>query len=165
MSIALPDILSGVASVLTAPAESQRIYNPDPAGSKPIVLCITRDIPEEDMRILMNFGVVKTYDHNIHANIDPSTMPFKYFIIDLRKPSARLYFQLYVLPLGLQYHRVLYKWSWEDDLGIPFESQLTDFPPNQATERAYDQLLLSSPIQSPSCLKAFLVKLAICGAK
>ena len=165
MSIALPDILSGVASVLAPPAQQPKIYNPDPEGSKPIVLCITRDIAEEDMRTLMNFGVVKSYDHNIHANIDPSTMPFKYFIIDLRKPSARLYFQLYVMPLGLLYHRVLYKWAWEGDMGIPFETEIVDFPPNQATEKAYDLLLLTPPIQPPSCLRAFLVKLAICGAK
>jgi hypothetical protein len=159
MSIPLPNIISG-ATALLQPVSASTVSNPDPDDSKPFVVCVTRDIPEDVMSVLSSFGAVKTYDHDIHANVDPTTMAFQYMVIDFRSASDRLYFQQYIQPQGQAYHQILYCWAWEMD-GVPvaFESQFDEWPKVQANRAKYDALLLTPPIPKPSCLKSFLVKL------
>jgi len=164
MSIPLPAIISGAASLLTSPNQAPAVSNPDPTDSKPFVICATHDIPTEDLLILQSYGKVKSYKHDIHANISPATMDFSYLFLDFRSEKDRLYFQQQVLPLGLAYHVVLYKYSFESDLGVSYESEFASFPSEQATKSAYDALLLTPPLGSPSCVKDLFLAVAKCGA-
>jgi len=164
MSIPLPAIISGAASLLAAPSTVPAVSNPDPTDSKPFVICCTHDIPAEDMLVLQSYGKVKSYKHDIHANISPATMDFQYLLLDFRNTMDRLYFQQQVLPLGLAYHVVFFKYSFESDMGVSFESQFSTFPSEQATKAAYDALLLQPPIGSPSCVKDLFLAVAKCGA-
>ena len=91
-------------------------------------------------------------------------MDFQYLLLDFRNTMDRLYFQQQVLPLGLAYHVVFFKYSFESDMGVSFESQFSTFPSEQATKAAYDALLLQPPIGSPSCVKDLFLAVAKCGA-
>jgi hypothetical protein len=169
MSIPLPAIIGQVEQVgqqlLTVPQQTAALSNPDPTDSKPFIICTTRDIPDEVITVLQSYGTVKSYDHDIHANISPQTLQFQYLILDFRTESDRLYFQQYIMPQGLAYHCVLYHFDWENDMGVQFESEFSTFPKVQANRAKWDALLLSPPIKAPSCLWSFLTRLLSLGAK
>lgn len=165
MSIPLPNIISAGASLLSSPSPSPALSNPDPNDTKPFVICCTHDVPEDDILVLESYGKVSSYKHDIHANISPATMPFAYLLLDFRQATDRLYFQQQVKPLGLAYHVVYYKYSFESDLGVSYEAEFSEFPPEQATKSAYDALLLAPPLQSPSCVKDLFLAAVKCGSQ
>jgi hypothetical protein len=162
MSIPLPAVISSVSSLLAQPQQSPALINPDPLDVKKMVICVTRDISKSDMKLLQSFGQVKSYDSDIHNNIDPSTLAFDYLIVDLRELSDRLYFQKY-FQNKLDYHTVLYKFSFESDMNVSFEAEFCEFPPVQATKQAFDGLLIQPPIKAPSVCLSFLGALGKCG--
>ena len=164
MSIPLPAIISGVSTLLSAGPQVPTVSNPDPTDSKPFVICCTHDIPTEDMLVLQSYGKVKSYKHDIHNNISPATMDFQYLLLDFRSTTDRLYFQQQVQPLGLTYHTLLFKYGFESDMGISYESEFGTFPSEQATKASYDALLLQPPFGSPSCIKDLFLAVGRCGA-
>ena len=164
MSIPLPAIISGAATLLSSPAQAPAVSNPDPTDSKGFIICLTHDIPTEDMLVLQSYGAVKSYKHDIHANLPPTTMSFSYLLLDFRNSADRLYFQQQVQPLGTTYHTVLFKYGFESDLGVSYEAEFSQFPNEQHNKAAYDALLLKPPIGSPSCVKDLFLAVAKCGA-
>lgn len=156
-NITLPAVLSTapaiVQALLSSPEQSNIIVNPSEITK--IVICHTRDIDKKVLDILTKFGTVILYDNNIHNNIDPATVDFSYLFVDMRRKSDRLYYQKF-LHNNLAYHIVLYKWKFETDMGLSFESQFSKFPVNQANKKTYDMLLTSPPIEPPSVCISFL---------
>ena len=165
MSISLPEVISAIGSVASInyppPPPPPALVNPDPNNAKPVVICITRSVPAEILPMLAKYGVVESYDHDIHANVDPVTVPFQYLLVDLREKADRLYFQKFILG-NLAYHVVLYRYSFERDMNISFEAVFSEFPPRQATRAAYDALLVSPPLTQPNSCLSFLGLLAPC---
>jgi len=158
----LPAVISGASALLAQPQPSPAIVNPDADDVKKIVICITRNVSKEDLKLLSSFGTVKSYDNDIHNNIDPSTLDFDYLLVDMREQADRLYFQKYFKD-NLSFHIVLYKFAFENDMGLSFESEFSSFPPVCATKKAYDTLLVTPPIPAPSVCLSFLGALAKCG--
>jgi hypothetical protein len=163
-NITLPAVLSTapafVQTLLSSPEPSNVIVNP--SEIKKIVICHTRDVDKKVLDLLAKFGTVLSYDHNIHNNIDPATVEFAYLFVDMRRKSDRLYYQKF-LHNNLAYHMVLYKWKFESDMGLPFQSQFSKFPVAQANRRTYDMLLTTTPIEPPSVCFSFLVGCARLG--
>jgi len=161
MSISLPAVISAVAGLASVPEVSPPLLNPDPQDLKKVIIMITRDVSKEDRKLLSSFGVVKDYDDRVHLNLSLPAMAFDYLIVDMREKSDRLFYQKSVLG-NTDYHQVLYKWSFETDMGLSFESEFSTFPVNQASKLAYDQLLCSPPITEPSACLSFLGAVASC---
>ena len=161
MSITLPAVISAAASLARPPEVSPPLLNPDPQDLKKVIIMITRDISKDDRKLLSTFGVVKYYDDQVHLNLPLSQMSFDYLVVDMRNQTDRLFYQKSVLG-NTDYHQVLYKWSFENDMGLSFESEFSAFPGNQASKLAYDQLLCSPPITEPSACLSFLGAVASC---
>jgi hypothetical protein len=162
-NITLPAVLSGAHSLLSSPEPSNLIVNADP-NVKKIVICITRDVDKDTLKQLAKFGEVISYDHDIHNNIDPANVDFSYLLIDMRQQADRIFYQKFIQN-NLNYHIVLYKWKFETDMGLSFESEFSEFPANQANKKMYDTLLITPPIEPPSVCISFLGACARLGSK
>ncbi len=162
MSISLPQVIQMAANLANGPAPSAPIINPDLAGSKPVVICHTRDVDPDVFKVMSRYSVVETYAHDIHANLDPALLGFGYLFVDMRNDVERLWFQKFVQG-NLAFHSVLYKWTWESDMGVSFESEFSEFPPKQARKQDWDKLLLTPPIGAPTPCLSFLGIVAKCG--
>jgi hypothetical protein len=162
MSISLPDVISAAASLAKRPDVSDPLVNPDPADVKKIVIMITRDVSEDDRKRLSSFGLVKDYDNKVHLNLPLNSIEFDYLIVDLREAKHRLFYQKSIQN-NADYHQVYYKWSWESDMGLRYESEFSTFPPNQHSKQAFDALLCSSPVAEPTPCLSFLGVLGKCG--
>jgi len=168
MNIELPAVIStvgpiasAVSSLLTVPEISAPLVNVDINQEKPVIILITRDILKADRKLLSHYGVVRDYDSAIHLNLALSAMQFHYLIVDLREGSHRLFYQKSIAN-NPDYHQVLYKWSWENDLGLSFESEFSEFPTVQPSKVDYDKLLCSTPITAPSACVSFFGGLLKC---
>ena len=155
MSISLPAVIQMAASLANSPPPTAPVLNPDLAGAKPIVICHTRTIDDEVITMMGRYSVVETYSHDIHANLDPALLGFGYLFVDMRQDVERLWFQKFVQG-NLAFHSVLYKWTWENDMGVAFESEFSEFPPQQARKQDWDKLLLTPPIAAPTPCLSFL---------
>lgn len=122
----------------------------------------TRDVSKADRKLLALFGVVKNYDDSIHLNIPLAQLEFKYLIVNLREPTDRRFYQKSILG-NSDYHQVLYKWNWENDMGLQFESEFSEFPAVQATALLFDRLLCTPPVPEPSACLSFLGVVSSCG--
>jgi len=161
MSINLPAVIGAVSSAINAPPLATPLINDDPSQSKPVIICHTRDIDADVMTMLARYGPVESYDNDIHANVDPAGLPFAYLFVDLREKQDRLWFQKFIMGNN-SYHLVLYRFCFENDLNISFESEFDEFPPKQATKPLYDKLLCSPPLKQPSACLSFLATAVRC---
>jgi hypothetical protein len=148
-------IASAVSSLLTVPEVSEPLVNIDLHHVKKVIILTTRDIAKADRKLLISYGIVKDYDNKVHLNLTLSDIQFDYLIVDLREGGDRLFYQKSIIGCS-DYHQVLYKWSWENDLGLQFESEFADFPVVQASKVAFDRLLCARPITAPSACLSFL---------
>lgn len=159
---AVINTVSSVAAVLSNPSVSPPIINPDEQLLKPFVICHTRNISKDDLKLLAKYGEVDSYDHDILNNVDPSTLNFDYLCIDLREDTNRMYFQKFLMG-NLNYHIILYKYSFESDMNISFEAEHSEFPTRQSSKLVYNQLLLTKPLSNPNACMSFLGVLGRCG--
>jgi hypothetical protein len=164
MSISLPSVIQSVVQLSQPAPESPALVQDNPDVKK-IVIVITRDLSKENRALLTFYGRVIDYDHDIVNNIELNTIDFDYFIIDIRQLNDRMYLQKYVLPRLSEIHIILYKWSFESDNGVQYEVERDHLPPKQVNKTIFDQLLLSKPIQEPSCVISFLKTLACVGVQ
>ena len=169
MALNLPAVISAMAqgasivsSLSANPDISDPIVNIDLLDVKKVIIMISRDVTKDDKKLLASFGIVKSYDSMVHLNLPLSGMQFDYLFVDMREAEDRLFYQKSVQGDD-RYHQVYYKFSWESDMGLHFESQFSDFPPIQASKLAFDLLLCSQPIPRPSACLAFLEVLGKCG--
>jgi hypothetical protein len=141
---ALPAVIQLAEAVVAAVEEKKD------DSVKRIILCITRDIAEEDLSLLKEYGKVLSYDHNLHNNLACDRFDWDYLLLDLRDSDCRYYMMRHVLPHKDEYAVVVYHFPFEDqeDL-IEADSYFTSFPRKQATKIAFNQLMLIQRIKKP----------------
>ena len=123
-----------------------------------MVICISKDIDELEEKILADYGKVVRYEHDLHNNIDSSTLSFDYLIIDLRKKDDRYFYMKEILNKRDKYHVVLYNYCFEENPDFTCDNIITSFPKKQATKKDYDALLLIKRIKHPRPWVDFLKK-------
>lgn len=119
------------------------------------IICISRDLSDEDRKLLSNYGVVTEYQNDLYNNIPLENIIFDYLIVDLRRKVDRYYFMKYVLIKKDLYKVVLYQYSFEDP-SIDCDNVITSLPQRQATRMIFNQLLLLKRLKEPKAWLSFL---------
>ena len=181
MSINLPPIINAINQVAgvveqfiqpvpnlpSAPLVNQRLdtseasYKSQRDLSKRFVICISKDLSEDEIALLQYYGRTISYDHDTVNNIDLETVDFSYFLLDLRQQDDRVYLQKMILPNRDKFHLILYKYSFQDDNGISFSVERSELPKKQVNSQLFNQLLLQKEIESPNCILS-LLKAIVC---
>jgi len=168
MSINLPPIINAinqvagvveqfiqpVAGLPPAPLSNERL-------DKRFVICLSKDLSEDEIALLQYYGRTISYDHDTVNNIDLETVDFSYFLLDLRQQDDRVYLQKMILPNAHKFHLILYKYSFQDDNGISFSVERSELPKKQVNAQIFNQLLLQKEIESPNCILS-LLKAIVC---
>ena len=116
---------------------------------KKIVIVITKDIPEEDMKVLNGYGKVLEYDNRIHANLPIDTYKWDYLIFDMRESGDRYELMRSVLPYKDKYKVIVYSYFFENDVIDEADNHLSSFPKIQAKREDYEALLLHKRLSKP----------------
>lgn len=119
------------------------------------IICISRDLSDEDRKLLSNYGVVTEYQNDLYNNIPLENILFDYLIVDLRRKVDRYYFMKYVLIKKDLYKVILYQYSFEDP-SIDCDNVITSLPQRQATRMIFNQLLLLKRLKEPKAWLSFL---------
>lgn len=117
---------------------------------KPFIICLFKSIPDSVLTILRNFGKVIIYGQ-AYINLPIETLEFDYFIIDLREEYHRFYCKRYVMKHLEKYYFILYRYFFENNNGIAFHNEITEFPNIQISKDEFDFLLVESPLPEPHC--------------
>jgi hypothetical protein len=116
---------------------------------KKFILCITRDLKEEDKALFRDYRLVE-YDDEIHRNIPVNQIRFDFLVIDLRQKGDRYCFMKEIQPHADQFHIIAYCHGFEvNDLEIPHENAFSSFPVRQARREDFEMLLLMKRIAKP----------------
>lgn len=157
MNITLPSVIQSAIQLSEMKEnESPALENIDPNLDKKFVICITKNLSEDELDLLHYFGKTISYQHDIINNVDLFTIDFEFFIIDLREHTDRMYLQRMILPNVNRIHFILYRYGFQTDMGISYENELTALPPKQVNAKIWKQLLLTKPIQAPNACLSFL---------
>jgi hypothetical protein len=143
MAIPLPAVIQLAEVVLPNIVEEKK------EADKRVVLCITRDIADEDLAMLKEYGKVLSYDHDLHNNLDCDAFEWAYLIIDLRESEDRYYYLKNILPKKNKYSVAVYHYPFEDDEFIEADNYFTSFPKKQATRAIFNNLLMIGRIKKP----------------
>lgn len=151
MSINLPPIIKVIddfqRDVLPAKPDYEAKLD---LGLKKIVIVITKDIPEEDMKVLKEYGKVLEYDNRIHANMPIDSYKWDYLIFDIRESGDRYELMRSVCPFKNKYKIIVYSYFFEKDEVIPeADNHLSSFPKIQAKREDYEALLLQKRLSKP----------------
>jgi hypothetical protein len=122
-----------------------------------MVICISKDIDELEEKILVDYGKVIRYEHDLHNNIDCDTLTFDYLIIDLRKKNDRYFYMKEILNKKDKYNVILYNYCFEEN-DFNCDNQINSFPKKQATKKDFDALLLIKRIRQPRAWVDFFRK-------
>ena len=162
MSLQLPTLLSGVASVasVVSALSSQEPTVPVMEASLPLplarqmIILHTVDLKREDLTTLESYGKVVQYDVAVEGNMLLPSLQFDYLTLNLNKKADRCYFDsqdtsscniIAYISVIEQFDRYI------DDLAC--SNVITSFPPRQHLKGDYDALLLKQSTDSPSkCL-------------
>lgn len=126
------------------------VGNIDGLGLKKFVLCITRDIPDDDLVMLKDYGKVLDYNHTIHNNLDPATFTWDFLVIDLRESGDRYFLMKQILPFRAKYHVIEYVALYEDAEFIKDpDNRISSFPKKQARLEDFELLLLQDRVKKP----------------
>jgi hypothetical protein len=148
MSVPLPSVIQ--LSPLNPPLNKDENKDDEKQQNKRVILCITRDIGEDDMAILKDYGRVLDYDHDLHNNLDCDTFDWAYLIIDLRESEARYYYMKHIVPNKERYFIAVYHYPFEQEEDLTeAENYFTSFPKKQATKPVFDDLLLMKRVKKP----------------
>lgn len=116
--------------------------------AKKIVLCISRDISDEDRAIFSGYGRLLDYEHDIHNNISPDTFLWDYLTIDLRESGDRYFLMKQILPFKEKYSIVVYSYAFERDEIVPnADNHISSFPKKQARKEDFELILLQQRIK------------------
>ncbi|NDB59620.1 hypothetical protein EB001_14405 [bacterium] len=149
MSINLPPIIKAIDDIAQPPAKPEYDAKLD-LGLKKIVIVITKDIPEEDMKTLKEYGKVLEYDNRIHANMPIDSYRWDYLIFDVRESGDRYELMRSVIPFKDKYKIIVYSYFFEKDEVIPeADNHLSSFPKIQAKREDYEALLLQKRLSKP----------------
>ena len=116
---------------------------------KKFILCITRDLTEEDKRLFNDYKLLE-YNDNVHKNIPVTALRFDFLVVDLREKGDRYCFMKEILPHRDLYHILVYCHSFEtEDLEFSYDNAISSFPQRQATRQDFEMLLLMHRIKKP----------------
>jgi hypothetical protein len=146
---ALPAVIQLAEAVVAAVEEKK--------DDKRVILCITRDIAQEDLSLLKEYGKVLIYSHNLHNNLAADRFQWEYLILDLRDSDCRYYIMKHVLPHKDEYSICCYHFPFEDqeDL-LDSDSYFTSFPKHQATKQSFNELMMMNRIKKPRATVSLL---------
>lgn len=126
------------------------------------IIVLSRDISDEELHLLREYGKVVTFDHLVYTNIPIKSIDFDYLLIDLRKSEHRRYLQQIPVLLLETYnmislcHSIQKHEDYHQELGV--DNVLSKLPPRQAFKPDFDMLLLQRKISKPnagvSCIKS-----------
>jgi len=149
MSINLPPIIKAIDVAVELAPKPEYDAKLD-LGLKKIVIVITKDIPEEDMKVLKEYGKVLEYDNRIHANMPIDSYRWDYLIFDVRESGDRYELMRSVIPFKDKYKIIVYSYFFEKDEVIPeADNHLSSFPKIQAKREDYEALLLQKRLSKP----------------
>lgn len=115
---------------------------------KKLILVISKDITEEEMKLFSSFKVIE-YDHDIHANLPISSYDWEILILDIREKGDR-YCYLKEVQINRQaYNVVVYSHAFEDDLIEDADNILKKFPERQARKEDFLMLLMAKRLKKP----------------
>ena len=156
MSINLPSVIQSVIQLAENKADES--VNLPVNNSSKIVVCLSKSLSKEDLKLLQYYGQVEEYSHSIHNNVELEKIDFDYLLLDLRKAEDRLYVQKHVLSQaqGAKINLVLFRYSFEGDNGISYNVERTELPSKQISKKVFDELLLSKQLEAPSCVISLL---------
>jgi hypothetical protein len=121
-----------------------------PEVHKRIVLCITKDINEDDLSLLKEYGKVLVYDHELLNNLNPEHINWDYLVVDLREKNDRYFYMKCIVPQKHQYQVIVYSYGFETDELVPnCDNQINSFPKKQARKQDFDALLLQERLKKP----------------
>lgn len=124
-----------------------------------IVICTSRSISDDDMKLLQSYGKVMAYDHDLHNNLDCFSFEWAYLIIDLRCSDDRYYYMKFIQPKKLDHQIVstLYHFAFEDEEDlVDSDNAFTAFPKKQALKSVFDSLLLLKRVKKPQTVLSFI---------
>jgi hypothetical protein len=84
---ALPQIIEQKPGPLIVPAGNK--VNP----SEQIIFVLTKDMTEEQLSLLREYGRVIVFEHKVYVNVPIVSLEFDYLIMDMRIKEDRDYFQ------------------------------------------------------------------------
>ena len=136
-----------------------------PLGVRKFVLCITKDLKEEDLALFKDYRMVE-YDDQTHRNIPIDTFAWDFLVLDMREKGDRYCLIKEVYPKKHKYHVIVYCHGFEeDDVDVEADNVLTSFPIRQARREDWELLLLSHRVKKPrwyvslfSCILGFYNK-------
>lgn len=151
-----------VSSSSSQPAVSQPVQQLVVPESEAFVIVCSRDLSEEELSLLKEYGRVVLFDSKVYANIPIQSLDFDYLVIDLRKSEDRNYLQQISVPVLEKYnlisvcHSMQKNEDYHQELGV--DNVLTKLPLKQAFKQDFDRLLLKKKISKPnagaSCIKS-----------
>jgi hypothetical protein len=117
---------------------------------KRVIICVTRDIAEDDLSLLKGYGKILSYNHNLHNNLSCDRFEWEYLVLDLRDSDCRYYYMRHVLPHKDEYSICCYHFPFEDqDDLLEVDSYFTSFPKEQATKKSFNELMLMKRLTKP----------------
>jgi hypothetical protein len=120
-----------------------------PLGVRKFVLCITKDLKEEDLALFKEYRVVE-YDDQTHRNIPIDTFAWDFLVLDLREKGDRYCLLKEVYPKKHKYNVIVYCHGFEsEDVDVESDNVLTSFPMRQARKEDFELLLLTHRVKKP----------------
>jgi hypothetical protein len=146
---ALPAVIQLAEAVVAAVEEKKE--------DKRVILCITRDIAQEDVELLKEYGKLLKYDHDLHNNLAADRFEWEYLILDLRDSDSRYYYMRHILPHRDEYAIAVYHYPFEDEEDLlDADSYFTSFPRKQATKKVFNDMMLMQRIKKPRAAVSLL---------
>lgn len=151
MSISLPPVIKAIElAAIAADAVKPEFEAKLDLGLKKYIFVITRDINEEDRRVLEDYGKVVEYNDRIHANMPIDAYRWEYLIFDMRESEDRYALMRMVIPNRAKYNIIVYSYAFERDEIIPdADNHITSFPKIQAKREDYECLLMQKRLVKP----------------
>ena len=129
---------------------------------KKFIFVITKNIDDEQLELLKEYGKVIIFDNNIYNNINVSSIDFEFLILDIREKGDREYLQkienmdsFYLISICHSFERFE-----EYHAEMRVNNILTKLPAKQAYKSEFIKLLLQKKISKPSvalsCYKSFI---------
>jgi hypothetical protein len=142
----LPQIIRDIPDAVVVPVMNAVLHD---VVFKKFVLCITRDLNDEDKALFRDYRFLE-YDDNVHKNIPVDQLRFDFLVIDLREKGDRYAYMKEIQPRHEKYHIIVYCHGFEqDDLEIQHDNAISSFPARQARREDWEMLLLMKRIAKP----------------
>jgi hypothetical protein len=123
---------------------------------KKFVICITKDIPPEDLAVLNGYGKLVLYDHECYNNVNPALFQWDFLILDLRESGDRYFLAKQIYTQREKYHIIVFNYFFEIDVLEDYDNSFTKFPKRQGLREDYESLLIIKRPDKPRCLLSFV---------